>query len=617
MERRLNAAPFYYIMLADDRRTLQAALDANVALQRVLRAQLKRVQDADRALEKQFAMARAEERKIAQRRAASSASSSAAAGRPPLPHPRLWPAFRLPEFKRKRDTMVRFDNRPYFRGSERVPAFAPDAARHKRIRAHTEMEPRPWTAREDEALRRGVKRAVGRVLLDEALAEGVVTHSSSSSSSSSSGGVGGGEDATPRLVPRGASLREWVAAIEALDAEAVVATAATRLSEGVEWRHIALSALVGRGAEECRHRWRNVVALLSAPTAQWSALEQERLARVAAERGGRGWEAIARAVGGGHTPWECFSAHARAALKKRPKRKWSAEEDDILRRAVLLFADVRSAAERRADGVHVAWDEVAVWLNAERAARGAPDAVAMRRNGQQCFTRWSKVRSSFLLFAYFFCLLIYFFCLLIFISFSARRSRQARRSAARGQRSTTRVSCSVCTPRTRAPRRAPRRARAAAGAAARRRAGPSSPATCPAARTVCAASAGRVRTILASATARLRGPVKRTSACWRSSRTKGRRAGRRLRTRCTQRTRRLWRRDTPEGATHIVETATQLLPRCALRERLRPSGARSKWGGGRRRRKQKRRRTRKRKRKRSEPREQARKQTRACRRRRR
>jgi hypothetical protein len=49
-------------------------------------------------------------------------------------------------------------------------------------------------------------------------------------------------------------------------------------------------------------------------------------------------------VGGSRTAWHCFREHARAKQSQRKRQKWSAQEDELLRRAVLIFGGKRSSS---------------------------------------------------------------------------------------------------------------------------------------------------------------------------------------------------------------------------------------------------------------------------------
>ena len=124
------------------------------------------------------------------------------------------------------------------------------------------------------------------------------------------------------------------------------------------------------------------------------------------ERGGRDWGAIARAVGGNRTAWHCFREHARAKQSQRKRQKWSAQEDELLRRAVLIFGGNASSRETSTStstakrtsfvvaSAEMQWDEIAVWYNAELMrstdATVRASSIARQRGRQQCYTRWSK-----------------------------------------------------------------------------------------------------------------------------------------------------------------------------------------------------------------------------------
>jgi hypothetical protein len=247
----------------------KAALRANRALQRVVREQLQRVQNADRMLERQASALRAEEARMAQRREA--------AGTAPAPASKAsaWASFRVTRWA---------TDCPYFRGTRNVATFAPNSARLKRVRAHSAFAPPSWTFHEDEVLRRGVKRWVQHALLNAALSE-----CSSSSSSSSSASASAASSSVPRLVPRAASLSTWVDAIESMADHAVAVHAAARLGEG-EWRQLAASALSGRrSGESCAARWKHCVSPIADRSAKLggcdrkgSATELERLERAGA-----------------------------------------------------------------------------------------------------------------------------------------------------------------------------------------------------------------------------------------------------------------------------------------------------------------------------------------------
>ena len=251
----------------------KAALRANRALQRVVREQLQRVQNADRMLERQASALRAEEARMAQRREAA----AEAAGTAPAPASKAsaWASFRVTRWA---------TDCPYFRGTRNVATFAPNSARLKRVRAHSAFAPPSWTFHEDEVLRRGVKRWVQHALLNAALSE-----CSSSSSSSSSASASAASSSVPRLVPRAASLSTWVDAIESIADHAVAVQAAARLGEG-EWRQLAASALSGRrSGESCAARWKHCVSPIADRSAKlggcdrkWSVTEFERLERAGA-----------------------------------------------------------------------------------------------------------------------------------------------------------------------------------------------------------------------------------------------------------------------------------------------------------------------------------------------
>ena len=89
-----------------------------------------------------------------------------------------------------------------------------------------------------------------------------------------------------------------------------------------------------RTAAACRFEWEENVSPSATKTKKWEKDDDKRLVEAATQYGGRNWAAIALAVGGGRTPFACFSRYQRQFRSAGclNMKRWSAKEDEQLLR---------------------------------------------------------------------------------------------------------------------------------------------------------------------------------------------------------------------------------------------------------------------------------------------
>ncbi|KAJ1648927.1 hypothetical protein IWQ61_009825 [Dispira simplex] len=132
--------------------------------------------------------------------------------------------------------------------------------------------------------------------------------------------------------------------------------------DGLDWNEIARLHVKSRQPNECAIQWttHDHPLINKSP---WSPQETEKLQSLVKQRGPRNWPAIATALETNRTAAQCFRKYQEILLAKTPKRKWTPEEDELLREAVQIYGEKN-------------WQHIAY--------------VMESRTGQQCLHRWTK-----------------------------------------------------------------------------------------------------------------------------------------------------------------------------------------------------------------------------------
>ncbi|KAI9295289.1 hypothetical protein K502DRAFT_225978 [Neoconidiobolus thromboides FSU 785] len=131
--------------------------------------------------------------------------------------------------------------------------------------------------------------------------------------------------------------------------------------KGLNWEKIAQNIL-GRSPKECAIRWTCYDHPLI-NKADWTDEEELKLAQIAKSYNYRNWQAIASELNTNRTAIQCFHQYQTKMNHGLVRKRWTKEEDNILREAVKVYG------ERN-------WQQIAQCL--------------VNRTGQQCLHRWAK-----------------------------------------------------------------------------------------------------------------------------------------------------------------------------------------------------------------------------------
>ncbi|KAJ1970095.1 hypothetical protein IWQ62_000201 [Dispira parvispora] len=132
--------------------------------------------------------------------------------------------------------------------------------------------------------------------------------------------------------------------------------------DGLNWNEIARLHVKSRQPNECAIQWttHDHPLINKSP---WLPQETEKLQSLVSEQGPRNWPAIATSLETNRTAAQCFRKYQEILQAKTPKRKWTPEEDELLREAVQIYGEKN-------------WQQIAY--------------VMESRTGQQCLHRWTK-----------------------------------------------------------------------------------------------------------------------------------------------------------------------------------------------------------------------------------
>ncbi|KAH3743678.1 myb transcription factor [Pelomyxa schiedti] len=128
-----------------------------------------------------------------------------------------------------------------------------------------------------------------------------------------------------------------------------------------DWNEVQ-SAVPSHSVAECKRRWMNV----QSPTINKNPFTKEediRLLQLAKKYNAHDWDLIAAELGGGRQAYQCLARYQRSLNSQSLHSKWTAAEDEILKRSVATYGEKD-------------WQRVASLLPG--------------RNGQQCLHRWLK-----------------------------------------------------------------------------------------------------------------------------------------------------------------------------------------------------------------------------------
>jgi hypothetical protein len=204
-----------------------------------------------------------------------------------------------------------------------------------------------WPKEDEELLLREVKN-----LRKETLQEAVVRDPAFAAARS---GAGGG------IVDREA-VREMGRALESLsrlsDAELLDFDVDT-----FEWSTIARRIEGQHTAQACKAHWRHFISP-QVKRGKWTPVEENQLRVLVKTHPGQTWAWYAEKLGAGRTPLQCLLHFQRSINPDLLRKRWTAEEDTGLVRAVQAHGDRH-------------------WLAVSRDMD--------KRNAAQCMARWDKV----------------------------------------------------------------------------------------------------------------------------------------------------------------------------------------------------------------------------------
>ncbi|KAJ1929578.1 hypothetical protein IWQ60_001065 [Tieghemiomyces parasiticus] len=132
--------------------------------------------------------------------------------------------------------------------------------------------------------------------------------------------------------------------------------------EGLNWHTISKEFVRTRRPIECAIQWSTHDHPLIKKT-DWTTPETDRLMTTVEECGARNWPSIAERLDTNRTAAQCFIKYQETLQRRMQKRRWTAEEDALLRRAVQICGEKN-------------WQQIAY--------------IMVTRNGQQCLHRWTK-----------------------------------------------------------------------------------------------------------------------------------------------------------------------------------------------------------------------------------
>ncbi|KAJ1980928.1 hypothetical protein H4R35_000923 [Dimargaris xerosporica] len=186
-------------------------------------------------------------------------------------------------------------------------------------------KPRRWSERERRALAQGVRTQNKRIIADR---------------------LSQSQDVTRVL----------------LDVDALPSRELEINLQGLDWRQIATEFVKTRQASECAIQWTCHDHPLINKT-DWTSSELKKLREIVENAAPRNWPSIAEELGTNRTAAQCFRKYCEWSLANTQKRRWTAEEDAMLRQAVQIYGEKN-------------WQQIAHILD--------------NRTGQQCLHRWTK-----------------------------------------------------------------------------------------------------------------------------------------------------------------------------------------------------------------------------------
>ncbi|KAJ1974156.1 hypothetical protein H4R34_004821 [Dimargaris verticillata] len=214
---------------------------------------------------------------------------------------------------------------PYFVDVEgTVPPQNPDAVVKAKY-APVLSKPRRWSDRERRSLAEGVRTQNKRIIADR---------------------LSQSQDVTRVL----------------LDVDALPSRELEINLQGLDWRQIATDFVKSRQASECAIQWTCHDHPLINKT-DWTPSELKQLREIVDNAAPRNWPTIAEELGTNRTAAQCFRKYREWSLANTQKRRWTAEEDAMLRQAVQIYGEKN-------------WQQIAHILD--------------NRTGQQCLHRWTK-----------------------------------------------------------------------------------------------------------------------------------------------------------------------------------------------------------------------------------
>lgn len=204
-----------------------------------------------------------------------------------------------------------------------------------------------WAKEDEEFLLREVKN-----LRKETLQEAIVRDPAFAAARSGAGGGIGDREA----------VREMGRALEALsrlsDAELLDFDV-----DGFEWNTVARRIGGQRTAQACKAHWRHFISP-KVKRGKWTPVEENKLRVLVKTHPGQTWAWYAEKLGAGRTPLQCLLHFQRSINPDLLRKRWTAEEDTGLVRAVQAHGDRH-------------------WLAVSRDLD--------KRNAAQCMARWDKV----------------------------------------------------------------------------------------------------------------------------------------------------------------------------------------------------------------------------------